>query len=119
MEELGGLTHAVHPDEGQEWVAERIGAWVETHKKSVLTPMILSITAAEQPVSVATVAERISATTGCQITEGGLHLMVLRFFGAAGEGRACRCREVTEDGEPNAPCAWLLAPCRSSVGRWC
>ncbi|WP_127480886.1 PadR family transcriptional regulator [Nocardioides pantholopis] len=69
---------ADRPDESQEWVADRIESWVETYKKSMLTPVVLALVGAHQPVSVAQVAEGVAATTGWQITERGLYRTLKR-----------------------------------------
>ncbi len=69
---------AQHPSESQEWVSDRIESWVETYKKSMLTPVILAIIASRQPVGVADVADRVAATTGWQVTERGLYRTLKR-----------------------------------------
>ncbi|WP_122817790.1 PadR family transcriptional regulator [Nocardioides pantholopis] len=69
---------ADRPDESQEWVADRIESWVETYKKSMLTPVVLALVDAHQPVSVAQVAEGVAAATGWQITERGLYRTLKR-----------------------------------------
>lgn len=66
------------PSESEEWVAERIRSWVETYKKSMLTPVLLSLVARHQPISVAALAEKITAATGWEITERGLYRTVKR-----------------------------------------
>lgn len=66
------------PDESQEWVADRIESWVETYKKSMLTPVVLSLVAAHQPTGVAQIADAITASTGWQITERGLYRTLKR-----------------------------------------
>lgn len=67
-----------HPDESQEWVAARIEAWVETYKKSMLTPVILGLVAEHQPASITDIAEGISGHTGWQVTERGLYRTLRR-----------------------------------------
>lgn len=69
---------AQRPSESQEWVSDRIEAWVETYKKSMLTPVVLALLAADQPAGVAEVADRVSASTGWQITERGLYRTLKR-----------------------------------------
>lgn len=69
---------AQRPSESQEWVSDRIEAWVETYKKSMLTPVVLTVVAAHQPVGVADVAGQVAATTGWQITERSLYRTLKR-----------------------------------------
>jgi DNA-binding PadR family transcriptional regulator len=69
---------AQRPSEDQEWVSDRIESWVETYKKSMLTPVILDLVATHQPASVAQVADGVTATTGWQITERGLYRTLKR-----------------------------------------
>ncbi|GAB3246640.1 PadR family transcriptional regulator [Arthrobacter pigmenti] len=66
------------PTESQEWVSERIDSWIETYKKSMLTPVILALVAAQQPATIANVAEGIASTTDWQITERGLYRTIRR-----------------------------------------
>lgn len=67
-----------HREENDEWVRDKIEAWVETYKKSMLTPTILDLVGAHQPASIATIAEGIKAATGWQITERGLYRTLKR-----------------------------------------
>lgn len=69
---------AAHPDEHEEWMADRIQSWVETYKKAMLTPVILRLVAIHQPVTVATLTAHLTAATGWQITERGLYRTVKR-----------------------------------------
>lgn len=69
---------ADHPSESEEWVASRIDSWVQTYKKSMLTPVVLRLVAAHQPATIAEIAERVTATTGWQITERGLYRTLKR-----------------------------------------
>lgn len=69
---------AHHPSESQEWVSNRIDSWVETYKKSMLTPVILTLVAAHQPATVAGIADQVSSTTGWQITERSLYRTLKR-----------------------------------------
>lgn len=69
---------AAHPDETAEWMAGRIETWVETYKKAMLTPVVLRLVALHQPVTVATLTDRLVAATGWQITERGLYRTVKR-----------------------------------------
>ena len=67
-----------HPGEKQEWVEDRVSSWVETYKKSMLTPVILSLASAHQPMSIADIAAGIASTTGWQVTERGLYRTLKR-----------------------------------------
>lgn len=69
---------AERPSESREWVADRIESWVETYKKSMLTPIILALVARRQPAGIAEIAEGITASTGWQITERGLYRTLKR-----------------------------------------
>lgn len=66
------------PDERNEWVAHRVESWVETYKKSMLTPVILALVAEHQPTTVAELAHHITATTGWDLTERGLYRTIKR-----------------------------------------
>ena len=67
-----------HPAEEQEWVEAKVESWVETYKKSMLTPVILRAVADRQPVTVAGVAESVASLTGWSITERGLYRTLKR-----------------------------------------
>ncbi|MCC3268640.1 PadR family transcriptional regulator [Arthrobacter gengyunqii] len=67
-----------HPGEEQEWVEARVESWVETYKKSMLTPVVLRAVAERQPVTVASVAAAVAASTGWQITERSLYRTLKR-----------------------------------------
>jgi len=69
---------SAHPDEGEEWMEERIESWIETYKKAMLTPVVLRVVAIHQPVTVATLTTHLTAVTGWQITERGLYRTVKR-----------------------------------------
>lgn len=60
-------------DENDEWLTHRIDSWVETYKKSMLTPVILDLVGRNQPVGISTVAELVTRATGWQVTERGLY----------------------------------------------
>lgn len=66
------------PSENEEWVSARVDAWVETYKKSMLSPVILALVATHPQVSVADVAERVEQATGWQVTERGLYRTLKR-----------------------------------------
>ncbi|MFT3945244.1 MAG: PadR family transcriptional regulator [Ancrocorticia sp.] len=67
-----------HSSEEDEWLMHRINSWVETYKKSMLTPVILSLVSQHQPVTVAELAGKISETTGWELTERGLYRTIKR-----------------------------------------
>lgn len=64
--------------EEREWLDHRVESWVETYKKSMLTPITLSLVAKHQPAEISTVAEAVTAATGWQITERGLYRTIKR-----------------------------------------
>lgn len=66
------------PTEDQEWVEARIESWVETYKKSMLTPVILRVVADQQPVTVAGIAAAVGSATGWRITERSLYRTLKR-----------------------------------------
>lgn len=66
------------PDESDEWVNHKVDSWVETYKKSMLTPVTLTIVAEHQPIGVASVAEKVTAATGWNVTERGLYRTLKR-----------------------------------------
>ena len=74
--ETGGSA-ALSPEE-REWLDHRVDSWVETYKKSMLTPVTLSLVAKYQPAEISTIAEAVTAATGWQITERGLYRTIKR-----------------------------------------
>ena len=66
------------PTEDEEWVEARIDSWVETYKKSMLTPVILRVVEAQQPVTVARIAAGVASGTGWTITERSLYRSLKR-----------------------------------------
>ncbi len=66
------------PSEEDEWLTDRIESWIETYKKSMLTPVILALVSKHQPVTVAELSERIHQTTGWELTERGLYRTIKR-----------------------------------------
>lgn len=72
------MPEEAHPSESEEWLVARIGSWVETYKKAMLTPVALTLIARYQPVGVATIAQRVVETTGWHITERGLYRTLKR-----------------------------------------
>lgn len=64
--------------EEREWLDHRVETWVETYKKSMLTPVTLSLVATHQPAEISTIAEAVTAATGWQITERGLYRTIKR-----------------------------------------
>lgn len=73
-----GRLSVARPGEEQEWVQARVESWVETYKKSMLTPVILRAVADSQPVTVANIAADVAAATGWQITERSLYRTLKR-----------------------------------------
>ncbi|WP_166828454.1 PadR family transcriptional regulator [Brevibacterium limosum] len=69
---------AAETPEEQEWLDHRVDSWVETYKKSMLTPVALSLVATHQPAEISTIAEAVTAATGWQITERGLYRTIKR-----------------------------------------
>lgn len=67
-----------HPAEEQEWVQSRIESWVETYKKSMLTPVVLSAVAARTPATVAAIAADVASRTGWTVTERSLYRTLKR-----------------------------------------
>lgn len=65
-------------DESSEWLSHKVDSWVETYKKSMLTPVTLTIVAKHQPIGVAAVAEKVTAATGWNVTERGLYRTLKR-----------------------------------------
>ncbi|MCQ1946748.1 MULTISPECIES: PadR family transcriptional regulator [unclassified Arthrobacter] len=66
------------PTEDEEWVEARIESWVETYKKSMLTPVILRVVEAAQPVTVARIAAGVASATGWTITERSMYRSLKR-----------------------------------------
>lgn len=64
--------------ETQEWVAHRIESWVETYKKSMLTPVVLQHVADHEPTTVGEIAHHVASSTEWQITERGLYRTLKR-----------------------------------------
>lgn len=75
---MGRLRVIEHPTESEEWLADRVDSWIETYKKSMLTPVVLSVVATHQPAGTVTIAEAVTAATGWQITERGLYRTLRR-----------------------------------------
>lgn len=71
------MAESPSPEE-REWLDHRVETWVETYKKSMLTPVTLSLVGEHQPAEVSTIAESVTAATGWQITERGLYRTVKR-----------------------------------------
>lgn len=68
----------VRPTEDEEWVEARIESWVETYKKSMLTPVILRVVETAQPVTVARIAAAVASATGWTITERSMYRSLKR-----------------------------------------
>ena len=75
--EANGSPAAVTPEE-REWLDHRVESWVETYKKSMLSPVTLSLVAEHQPAEISTIAEAVTSATGWQITERGLYRTIKR-----------------------------------------
>lgn len=75
---MGGLSGQRLPSEDEEWLAERARAWVDTYKKSMLTPVLLAQVGRAAPVTIAELAHAITETTGWDLTERGLYRTVKR-----------------------------------------
>lgn len=73
-----GKLNVTHPSEEQEWAQSRVDAWVETYKKSMLTPVVLRVVDDRQPVTVAGIAAEIASLTGWSITERSLYRTLKR-----------------------------------------
>jgi DNA-binding PadR family transcriptional regulator len=69
---------AAETPEEREWLDYRVDSWVETYKKSMLTPIALSLVAEHQPAEISTIAEAVAAATGWQVTERGLYRTIKR-----------------------------------------
>ncbi|MET4060928.1 DNA-binding PadR family transcriptional regulator [Arthrobacter sp. UYP6] len=69
---------AARPAEEDEWVQARVESWVDTYKKSMLTPVILRAVSVHQSVTVARVAADVAGDTGWQITERSLYRTLKR-----------------------------------------
>ena len=94
---------AVSPSpEEQEWIDHRVDSWVETYKKSMLTPVTLSLVAEHQPAEVSTIAEAVTAATGWQITERGLYRTVKRLQDSEPAAERRR-RRPADRGETQTP----------------
>ncbi len=66
------------PNETAEWLAARADSWVDTYKKSMLTPLVLQIVRSHQPASVPTIRAGIERGAGWRITERGLYRTLQR-----------------------------------------
>lgn len=69
---------ADRPSEDEEWLHDRVDSWVETYKKSMLTPVILTLVAQHETVEIPVIAEAIAASTGWHVTERGLYRTLKR-----------------------------------------
>lgn len=70
------------PDsEEEELLDELVRAWVETHKKSATTLVLLRFIAEAGPVATATIAETLAHRTGWEPTERGLYRTLRRLRG--------------------------------------
>ncbi len=69
---------STHLREDDEWLAHRVESWIETYKKSMLTPVILSVVRNLEPTTVAVLRRHIADQTGWELTERGLYRTVKR-----------------------------------------
>lgn len=70
------------PDsEEDELVDELVRAWVEVHKKSATTVVLLRSIADAAPVATSAIAEALADRTGWEITERGLYRTLRRLRG--------------------------------------
>lgn len=68
-------------DEEDELLDELVGAWVEVHKKSATTLVLLRAIAEASPVANSTIAETLAHRTGRELTERGLYRTLRRLRG--------------------------------------
>lgn len=84
--------------EVSEWVDELVSGWVEVHKKSMTTVVLLRIVDAHAPVTAATIGAEFSARTGWTLNERGLYRTLKRL--AAGDLLAVESVPVERTGLP-------------------
>lgn len=61
-----------------EWVDELVSGWVEVHKKSMTTVVLLRIVDDHGPVAEGTIGAEFSARTGWTLNERGLYRTLKR-----------------------------------------
>lgn len=61
-----------------EWVDELVSGWVEVHKKSMTTVVLLRIVDDHGPVAAGTIGAEFSARTGWTLNERGLYRTLKR-----------------------------------------
>lgn len=70
------------PDsEEDELLDELVRAWVEVHKKSATTLVLLRSIADAAPVTTSTIADTLADRTGWELTERGLYRTLRRLRG--------------------------------------
>lgn len=67
-----------HNPEVEEWFRHKVFSWVETYKKAMLTPTILALVEAHEPLTVSELNERIETNMGWHLTERGLYRTIKR-----------------------------------------
>src|SRR5699024_5579179 len=62
-----------HPTAEEEWLDHRVESWVETYKKSMLTPIVLPLIPDHQPIGMPALPEAQRAATRRNGTARGLY----------------------------------------------
>lgn len=70
------------PSEATEWLDELVTGWVEVHKKSMTTVVLLRIVAEHAPVPAATIGTQYTRRTGWTLNERGLYRTLKRLTGS-------------------------------------
>lgn len=68
----------VPTSESAEWVDELVTRWVEVHKKSMTTVVLLRIVAEGGPVPAATIGQEFTRRTGWTLNDRGLYRTLKR-----------------------------------------
>lgn len=68
--------------ESEEWLDELVTGWVEVHKKSMTTLVLLRIVADRAPAPAAEIAAEFTDRTGWTISERGLYRTLKRLAGS-------------------------------------
>ncbi|WP_101653452.1 helix-turn-helix transcriptional regulator [Brevibacterium ihuae] len=66
------------PSEQEEWEAELLRGWVDTHKRAMLTPVILALVRTRAPVAADALRPAVEEATGWTLTERGLYRTLKR-----------------------------------------
>lgn len=75
---MGRLVATKRPNETEEWIVGKIDQWVETYKKSMLTPAILSIVSSQERITISDIAMALENRTSWRVTERGLYRTIQR-----------------------------------------